>query len=103
MWTDGHVQSFAVRYDYPVHFTRDMFDPANVCFARTLSRREAGKRHRLAIFVDGGLSGALPNYFQAWRASSFPAAKRSRISAIVSRKYCAAFPSAASIGIRLSL
>jgi 3-dehydroquinate synthase len=60
-WTDDHVQSFAVRYEYPVHFTRDMFDPANTCLARTLSRVEASKRHRLAVFVDGGLTSAIPS------------------------------------------
>jgi 3-dehydroquinate synthase len=59
-WADAHVQSFAVRYEYPVHFTRDLFDPANPCLAAVLMRREPDKRHRLAVFLDDGLTLAAP-------------------------------------------
>jgi hypothetical protein len=27
--TERHVQTFVIRYDYPVYFTRDAFDPDN--------------------------------------------------------------------------
>jgi 3-dehydroquinate synthase len=59
-WTDAHVQSFAVRYEYPVYFTRDVFGPDNPCLRRTLTRLEPDKRHRLAMFVDEGVTLADP-------------------------------------------
>jgi 3-dehydroquinate synthase len=55
------VQSFAVEYAYPVVFTRHAFDPANSHLLDVLQRREAHKRHRVAIFIDGGVASALPN------------------------------------------
>ena len=30
-WTETHRQSFSINYNYPVYFTRDLFDPANPC------------------------------------------------------------------------
>ena len=57
---DVHLQSFAVRYDYPVYFTRDAFDPHNPCLATALGRLERGKTHRLAVFVDEGVVLAYP-------------------------------------------
>ncbi len=57
---DVHLQSFAVRYDYPVYFTRDAFDPQNPCLQTALSRLEPDKRHRLAVFVDEGVALAHP-------------------------------------------
>ncbi len=38
--TESHAQSFVIRYDYPVYFTRDMFDPANPCLTQSLTRIE---------------------------------------------------------------
>jgi 3-dehydroquinate synthase len=57
---DAHLQSFALSYDYPVYFTRDAFDPANLCLVRAVARIEPGKRHRVAVFVDEGLTLADP-------------------------------------------
>lgn len=57
---DVHLQSFAVRYDYPVYFTRDAFDPQNPCLQTALGRLEPDKRHRLAVFVDEGVALAYP-------------------------------------------
>lgn len=62
--TDSHVQSFAVRYDYPVYFTRDVFDPDNPCLIRALARIEPDKRQRVAVFVDEGVSFAMPDLLQ---------------------------------------
>lgn len=59
--TDSHVQSFVVRYDYPVYFTRDVFDPDNPCLTRALARIEPNKRQRVAIFVDEGVAFAIPD------------------------------------------
>jgi 3-dehydroquinate synthase len=52
------VQSFAVEYAYPVVFTRNAFDPANFHLLDVLQRREAHKRHRVAVFMDGGVAAA---------------------------------------------
>src|SRR6476661_2818889 len=59
--TDSHVQSFVVRYDYPVYFTRDVFDLDNPCLTQALARIEPGKRQRVAVFVDEGVAFAIPD------------------------------------------
>ena len=60
-WIEAHRQSFSINYDYPVYFTRDLFDPANPCLGGALSAVEPEKRHRFAIFVDEGVTLAAPN------------------------------------------
>ena len=60
-WADAYQQSFAIQYEYPVYFTRDLFDPANPCLRRALCRLESDKRHRVAVFVDEGLTLACPD------------------------------------------
>jgi 3-dehydroquinate synthase len=60
-WIETHRQSFSVSYDYPVYFTRDLFDPANPCLERALTAVEPEKRHRFAIFVDEGVTLAAPS------------------------------------------
>jgi 3-dehydroquinate synthase len=52
-------QSFEVRYDYPVCFTRHAFDPANTVLADLL-RGPAGQRARLLVVLDEGLAKAQP-------------------------------------------
>ena len=51
-------QRFSVPYDYPVAFTRGLFEPANPLFADMLARREPDKRHRCMVYVDDGLARA---------------------------------------------
>src|SRR5215467_543995 len=58
---DVHVQSFDVRYSYPVYFTRDACDPSNPCVQTALSRLEPSNRHRMAIFVDEGVTLTRPH------------------------------------------
>ena len=60
-WTETHRQSFSINYNYPVYFTRDLFDPANPCLQQALSAVEPDKRHRCALFVDEGVTLAAPN------------------------------------------
>jgi len=60
-WTETHRQSFSINYNYPVYFTRDLFDPANPCLQGALSAVEPDKRHRFALFVDDGVTLAAPN------------------------------------------
>ena len=58
---DSQLQSFVVSYDYPVYFTRDVFDPDNSCLTHALARIEPDKRQRVAVFVDEGVSFAIPD------------------------------------------
>ena len=55
------MQRFVVEYDYPVVFTRHAFDPVNLHLLDVVRRREPGKRHRVAVFIDGGVAQALPH------------------------------------------
>ena len=57
---DVHLQSFSVRYDYPVYFTRDLFDLKNRCLCNALSSRKCGQPQRVAFFVDEGVMLACP-------------------------------------------
>lgn len=50
-----YEQSFAVRYAFPVVFTRELFAVDNPVLADTLSRLEQHKRHRIIVFVDAGV------------------------------------------------
>jgi 3-dehydroquinate synthase len=58
---DVRQQSFSVAYDYSVAFTHDAFAPGNRCLIDVLARREPGKRHRCAIFIDEGVLAAMPD------------------------------------------
>jgi 3-dehydroquinate synthase len=58
---DVRQQSFSVAYDYDVAFTHDAFSPGNRCLIDVLARREPGKRHRCAIFIDEGVLAAMPD------------------------------------------
>jgi 3-dehydroquinate synthase len=59
--SDVYLQSFDVRYAYPVYFTRDAFDPKNSCLKAALARLEPDKPHRVAVFVDEGVAIARPD------------------------------------------
>ena len=59
--SDVRVQSFEISYEYPVVFTRGAFNSANRSLIDALSRKEADKLHRCAIFVDDGVLAALPD------------------------------------------
>jgi 3-dehydroquinate synthase len=59
--SDVRVQSFEISYEYPVVFTRGAFNAANRSLIDALSRKEADKLHRCAIFVDDGVLAALPD------------------------------------------
>ncbi len=59
--TAVYWQRFAVPFEYPVHFTGRVFDPANPVLAEAVSRLEPDRRHRCLIFVDDGLLAARPS------------------------------------------
>ena len=59
--SDVRVQSFNIAYEYPVVFTRDAFCSGNRALIEALARKEPGKVHRCAVFVDDGVLSALPD------------------------------------------
>ena len=58
---DVHLQRFCVEYDYPVWFTRDLFDPGNPILLEVIGRREPDRRHRVLVLLDEGLARQLPD------------------------------------------
>jgi 3-dehydroquinate synthase len=73
--TSIHWQRFAVPFEYPVAFTRELFSPQNPLLVEMLCLRQEAKRHRCLIYIDEGLVTAQPNlvarieaYFQAHQA-----------------------------------
>jgi len=65
-------QRFQVPYAFPVSFTDDLFAPDNELLHRTLARHEPNKRHRLLVFIDGGVATAMPTLaarIEAWCAA----------------------------------
>ena len=61
-------QRFSVPFDFPVAFTRGLFDPANPLLADMLARREPDKRHRALVYVDDGVAGSDPDLIDRVRA-----------------------------------
>jgi len=55
-----YQQEFTIRYDYPVYFTERVFDRDNPVFEDALCRRESGKRHRFAAFIDANVAASWP-------------------------------------------
>ncbi len=55
-----HLQRFTIGYEYPVHFTERVFDPANPVLVEVLARHEPERRHRCVVFVDDGVLDARP-------------------------------------------
>ena len=53
-------QEFTIRYDYPVYFTERVFDRDNPVFEHAISRRDPGKRHRFAAFIDANVAASWP-------------------------------------------
>ena len=59
------VQRLAVPFEYPVHFTRALFDPANPLLREAIARREPERRHRIVALVDSGIAAARPGLADA--------------------------------------
>jgi 3-dehydroquinate synthase len=72
--SDGfYHQSFVVSFDYPVVFTRNLFDPANRAFVDAANRLMEPRAHRAILFIDSGvaehhadLPRQIQKYFQAY-------------------------------------
>lgn len=68
-----YSQRFEVPFDYPVHFTHDVFDVASPLLADVLDRRHERRRHRCLVCVDAGVAAAharlvtrIKEYFHAY-------------------------------------
>jgi 3-dehydroquinate synthase len=55
------VQRFAVHFEYPVSFTRDVFAPGNPDLANALGRREPGKVQRCMFVVEDRVAELWPD------------------------------------------
>jgi 3-dehydroquinate synthase len=53
-----YEQRFSVAFDYPVHFTREVFARSNPLLAEVLDRRGERRRHRAVVYVDSGVADA---------------------------------------------
>jgi len=54
-------QQLTVPFDFPVIFTRRLFDPGNPSLAQALTRLGEPGPHRVLAFVDAGLASAFPS------------------------------------------
>ncbi len=50
-----YIQSIRVPFEYPVHFTRNVFDPENHIIVNTIDRYSENRKQRIIIYVDAGL------------------------------------------------
>ena len=80
--TRTFVQRFAVTFDYPVVFTRGVFEVANPVFADMLARREPAQRHRCLVVVDDGVLAARPGLGE--EIQRYAAAHADRIELVTS-------------------
>lgn len=55
------MQTLVVPAEYPVYFTRQAFDPANLCLLHAIRRLEPHRRHRLFPVIDRGVLQAWPD------------------------------------------
>jgi 3-dehydroquinate synthase len=58
--SDCYQQKFHVHYEYPVYFTRDLFNEDNDLLASTIDGKNEARCHRLKIFIDSGVIEAIP-------------------------------------------
>ena len=74
-------QQVEVRYAYPVHFTRELFDPANGTLRDVATRDGAGRSRKLLVVLDRGVAGAYPDLVEritAWSAANADALQLTR-------------------------
>lgn len=62
-----YEQKFGVKFDYPVAFTQDLFNPLNPTLKKILER-SGPKKHRALICIDSGVYAAWPHLPKAINA-----------------------------------
>lgn len=78
--TDTILQHIVVPFEYPVAFTRGLFDPANPLLADTIRRKGEARRHRALVILDGGVAKARPSL--AADAQAYAAAHAAHIELV---------------------
>lgn len=70
------LQEITVKFDYPICFTRNLFDPSNRVFVDTITRVEPEKKHQVLFVIDDnvaaahtGLISSIRQYFDAYSSS----------------------------------
>jgi len=71
------VQRISVGYEFPVHFTRDLFNPGNPVLVDALSHVEKEKQHQILFVVDENVAHAWPDLAQ--RIQSYAATHSAHI------------------------
>ena len=56
----GSDHGFSVPFAFPVHFTRNAWDPKNLAIVDTLRRHEPDRRHRVLVVIDDHVARAQP-------------------------------------------
>ena len=56
----GELYGFAVSFEFPLHFTRGVFSPANPLLANVIRRLEPARRHRVLFVVDDRVAATHP-------------------------------------------
>ena len=57
-----YEQRFDVAFDYPVYFTRGVFDPGNPLLVSVLDRKGGPAPHRVQVYVDSGVADTRPGF-----------------------------------------
>ena len=73
-------QQIQVPFDYPVHFSANLFDPENPLLADTIDRLRENRRHRVLPLIDAGLVAAQPTL--PARISAYLSAFPERLEAV---------------------
>ena len=58
--TDTLLQQINVNFEFPIIFTRDIFNSDNATLANTISRLEKTRKHRALFVIDSGVVDANP-------------------------------------------
>jgi len=76
-----YVQRFSVPFEYPVQFTRRLFDPSNPALAEVLGPLPAdGRPHRMLAFLDAGVAAAHPKLRE--RIAAYARAHAARLALV---------------------
>lgn len=73
-------QKFDVRYEYPVVFTRGLFQPGNPALADAVARLGESRRHRMIAFADAGVLRKHPHLAAA--VDAYAAAHADRLELV---------------------
>jgi 3-dehydroquinate synthase len=79
---DAIQQRVSLLLEYPVVFTRDLFDPASTVLVDVLASREPERRHRVAVVIDDGVAAVRPSLQASLEAYAHHHASRIELAAV---------------------